>query len=164
MPCGLDWSDWAGRRGRQRPTPTGSRSSSSAKSRRKHFPNVRIAERRFFTVPVDGLFVITNLWNNSRSFGTSLEQNRPFEGEFPIVPRREGNRINEIYGAGDGNRTHVRSLGACSNSLVNSDLRVKWTVPELSLYSFQVGAFPGVTAQRWVLSKSNAIDPFATTY
>ena len=38
------------------------------------------------------------------------------------------------------------------------------TVPELSLKSFQFGAFPGATVQMWVLSKSNEINPFATTY
>jgi hypothetical protein len=53
-----------------------------------------------------------NLWNNYKGLGTSLEQNRPLEGRFRLVSRREGNRINEIYVAGDGNRTHVRSLGS----------------------------------------------------
>ncbi len=51
-----------------------------------------------------------------------------------------------------------------TTNLVNSDRRFKWTVSELSLNSFQFGAFPGVTAQWWVLSKSNEINPFATTY
>ncbi len=39
-----------------------------------------------------------------------------------------------------------------------------FSVPELSLKSFQFGAFSGATVQRWVLSKSNEINPFATTY
>ena len=50
-------------------------------------------------------------WNNSDRFGTSMEQNRPSEEDYSVVSGREGNEINEIYGAGDGNRTHVRSLG-----------------------------------------------------
>src|SRR5467141_943589 len=34
-----------------------------------------------------------------------------FMGRFSATSRRRGNRIIRIYGAGDGNRTHVRSLG-----------------------------------------------------
>ncbi len=106
---GLGGSSACSKANTRRLNRDGSRSISSSKSERKHFPNLQIAERRFFfTAPAAGLFVITNLWNNSQSFGTSLEQNRPFEGEFPIVARREGNRINEIYGVGDGNRNHRR--------------------------------------------------------
>ena len=49
-----------------------------------------------------------------------MDQNRPFEEKFPVVSRREGNRINEIYGAGDGNRTHVRSLGSLQQKSIGA--------------------------------------------
>src|ERR1700739_1310237 len=49
-------------------------------------------------------------WNKCNSFGTSLEQNHQFMGRFSATSRRRGNRINNSYGAGDGNRTHVRTL------------------------------------------------------
>ena len=50
-------------------------------------------------------------WNSSARFGTSLEQNQPFHRLFSVVSRGKGNRIINNFGAGDGNRTHVRSLG-----------------------------------------------------
>jgi len=38
-------------------------------------------------------------------------QNLPFFRVFSATQPRKGNRVIETYGAGDGNRTHVRSLG-----------------------------------------------------
>src|SRR5215472_874245 len=32
---------------------------------------------------------------------------------FPMIWRRKGNCISGYFGAGDGNRTHVRNLGSC---------------------------------------------------
>jgi hypothetical protein len=40
-----------------------------------------------------------------------LEQNQPFHRLFSVVSWGKGNRIINNFGAGDGNRTHVRSLG-----------------------------------------------------
>jgi len=42
-------------------------------------------------------------------FGTSLEQNQPFQRHFSVVSRGKGSRP-WVFGAGDGNRTHVRHL------------------------------------------------------
>src|SRR5262249_20857684 len=39
-------------------------------------------------------------------------QNRPFSGGTSATQPPKGNRVIEVYGAGDGNRTHVRSLGS----------------------------------------------------
>ena len=66
-------------------------------------------------------------WNNCGRFGTSLEQNPQFRGRFSAVCTGKGNRIIKEYGAGDGNRTHVRSLGS---------LRSKLTVVHLWLLRF----------------------------
>src|SRR5882762_3979364 len=43
-------------------------------------------------------------------------QNRPFLGVFSATQPHKGNRIIETYGAGDGNRTHVRSLGSLQSN------------------------------------------------
>ena len=45
---------------------------------------------------------------NCKGLRTFLEQNPKLMGRFSVTSRRKGNRINRIYGAGDGNRTHVR--------------------------------------------------------
>jgi hypothetical protein len=66
------------------------------------------------------------------SFGTSLEQNRPFEGKFLVVSRREGNRINEIYGAGDGNRTNL----ICQNKTLLPAFQSNWSQMESSRSEF----------------------------
>src|SRR5205807_9813574 len=42
----------------------------------------------------------------------SSVQNQPFLGVFSATQPHKGSRIIETYGAGDGNRTHVRSLGS----------------------------------------------------
>ena len=39
-------------------------------------------------------------------------QNKLFHGVFSATQPRKGNRVIKSYGAGDGNRTHVRSLGS----------------------------------------------------
>jgi hypothetical protein len=51
-----------------------------------------------------------------------LEQNPQFQGLFSVTSRRIGNRIIRIYGAGDGNRTHVRSLGSFYTAIVRRPL------------------------------------------
>ena len=51
-------------------------------------------------------------WDQFISLGPSRDQNPPFYGRIQWVKRRKDNRILVIYGAGDGNRTHVRSLGS----------------------------------------------------
>jgi hypothetical protein len=68
------------------------------KKRETAFNRVRVQPRRVGT--------------NSRQLGPSWDQNSPFYGLSPQVEQRKGNRIIGIYGAGDGNRTHVRSLGS----------------------------------------------------
>src|SRR6266581_2876874 len=50
-------------------------------------------------------------WNTWEGFGTSLEQNPHFVRRFSATSRHKGNRIIRSYGAGDGNRTHVRRPG-----------------------------------------------------
>ena len=40
-------------------------------------------------------------------------------------PTRKGDRVIEVYGAGDGNRTHVRSLGSFYTAIVRRPLRTK---------------------------------------
>src|SRR6516162_295032 len=79
-----------------------------------------------------------NAWNNSQSFGTSLEQNPWFLGSFSVPSRSKGNRIISIYGAGDGNRTHVRSLGSLRYNSKHAGLaaflqfskRLNWKIME----------------------------------
>jgi hypothetical protein len=48
-------------------------------------------------------------WRRRRPCGG---QNRPFIGVFSATQPHKGNRIIVSYGAGDGNRTNVRSLGS----------------------------------------------------
>jgi hypothetical protein len=50
-------------------------------------------------------------WDQFISLGPTWDQNPPFYGPIQWVKRRKDNRIIVSYGAGDGNRTHVRSLG-----------------------------------------------------
>ena len=57
--------------------------------------------------------LVRRAWNISPALGTSLEQKPRFRGCFSVPSRSKGNRIISIYGAGDGNRTHVRNLGSC---------------------------------------------------
>jgi hypothetical protein len=71
-----------------------------------------------------------------------------FSMQFGTKTELFGNKEQMESGAGDGNRTHVRTLGARNDNLVISDRRVRWIVPELSLNSFQLGAFPGGAALR----------------
>src|SRR5437016_368572 len=49
-------------------------------------------------------------------------QNRPFLGVFSATQPHKGNGIIETYGAGDGNRTHVRSLGSLQFNSKNAGL------------------------------------------
>ena len=49
-------------------------------------------------------------------------QNHKFMGRFSATSRRKGNQIIKIYGAGDGNRTHVRSLGSFYTAIVRRPL------------------------------------------
>src|SRR6266550_3080833 len=49
-------------------------------------------------------------------------QNPPFLGVFSATQPHKGNRIIETYGAGDGNRTHVRSLGSRNKNLKTLEL------------------------------------------
>src|SRR6266478_6463303 len=49
-------------------------------------------------------------------------QNRPFLGVFSATQPHKGNRIIKTYGAGDGNRTHVRSLGSFYTAIVRRPL------------------------------------------
>src|SRR5215469_14723278 len=70
---------------------------------------VSVRNARYFGVTCDPA---AEPCNNSRGFGTSLEQNPLFCGCFSVPSRSKGNRIISISGAGDGNRTHVRSLGS----------------------------------------------------
>src|SRR5271165_4921703 len=43
-------------------------------------------------------------------------------GRFSATSRQKGNRIIRSYGAGDGNRTHVRSLGSFYTAIVRRPL------------------------------------------
>src|SRR5258708_16213020 len=77
-------------------------------------------------------------WNNCEGFGTSLEQNPQFMGRFSATSRRKGNRIIVISGAGDGNRTHVRSWGSLQSNSKGAGLaaflrfseRLNWKIME----------------------------------
>ena len=67
-------------------------------------------------------FVPLFLWNNSERLGTSFDQNLLLLWLLSINRRRRGNRIISVYGAGDGNRTHVRSLGSFYTAIVRRPL------------------------------------------
>src|SRR6266404_6066473 len=60
-------------------------------------------------------------------------QNRPFLGVFSATQPRKGNRVIETYGAGDGNRTHVRSLGSFYTAIVRRPLVVSDCTQKLIL-------------------------------
>jgi len=71
--------------------------------------------------PVPGLksCLHTNQVKNSRIVASKMPaaagvrvQKSGFHREFWVKEARKLNCINRVYGAGDGNRTHVRSLGS----------------------------------------------------
>ena len=64
------------------------------------------------------------LWNNCGRFGTSLEQNPRSDVRISGVSRYRGNRIIKDFGAGDGNRTHVRGLGSRYSTIEPRPLRL----------------------------------------
>src|SRR5512140_3865323 len=57
--------------------------------------------------------------------GPSWDQNTPFYGPIREVEQRKGNRIIRIYGAGDGNRTHVLTLGSLNIPIPFSSERLR---------------------------------------
>src|SRR6516165_688928 len=66
----------------------------------------------------------TNLTSGSNSllWGPFGVQKPLFYTDFPMMWRRKGNCINGYFGAGDGNRTHVRSLGSFYTAIVRRPL------------------------------------------
>src|ERR1700733_5698234 len=52
--------------------------------------------------------------SNWKAWRPSSVQNPPLCRVFSPTQPRKGNRVIKTYGAGDGNRTHVRSLGSFS--------------------------------------------------
>ncbi len=51
-----------------------------------------------------------------------MEQNPRIFGLIAVVYRWKVNRIIKTFGAGDGNRTHVRSLGSFYTAIVRRPL------------------------------------------
>ena len=71
-------------------------------------------EQLIFVIVLSGLCVQLQAevhWDQFIPLGPSWDQKPLFYGRNQWAKRRKDNRIIVSYGAGDGNRTHVRSLG-----------------------------------------------------
>jgi hypothetical protein len=57
-------------------------------------------------------------------FASNCVQNRAFYGSISGRKASKANYVNRTYGAGDGNRTHVRSLGSFYTAIVRRPLNL----------------------------------------
>src|SRR5205807_10478957 len=58
-------------------------------------------------------------------------QNQPARSVFSRREASKANCINRLYGAGDGNRTHVRSLGSFYTAIVRRPLLIPLILPTI---------------------------------
>src|SRR5215472_13221812 len=82
-----------------------------------------------------------------------MEQNPQIIGRISGTSRWKGNRIIRVTGAGDGNRTHVRSLGSFYSAIELRPLYRNATKPVTSLQGVRTDLEPRMNTDEHGLTR-----------